>query len=240
MGRALLLSFFSAVLCGQTFEVASVKPAKPEQSIVDFQVLPGGRLRIVNLTLAEIVRSAYRMKFFQTAGGPAWMQSDRFNIEATASGELDREAMMAALRALLADRFHLQVRREAREGNVYELIVAKNGPKLKDSTAASTRVRLIRNTPPQLPGVSYTIDGEKATMARFAEELIGPTQHMVVDRTGLTGEYDFKVDYALEGHNEEGPSIFTALPEQLGLRLQAAKAPVETLVILNAEKPTAN
>jgi uncharacterized protein (TIGR03435 family) len=222
------------------FEVASVKAATPDQSIVDFVVSPGGRLRVVNLTLAEIMRQAYVMKHFQLTGGPGWLDTDRFNIDAKAAGEPTRSELMAMLRSLLGERFHLRVRREMREVNVYELIVAGRGPKLKPSTADTSFLRLNRNTPPELPGVSYTILGQKVSMARLADDLSGTVQRPVSDRTGITGDFDFQIDYAVEGHAETGPSIFTALPDQLGLRLRAAKGPVETLIVENAGRPAAN
>lgn len=238
--RSLLLCLASVALSGQTFEVASVKPASPDQRAVDFLISPGGHLRITNLTLLEMVREAYGKKYYQVTGGPSWIDSDRFHVDAKAPGEATRKELMVMLRQLLADRFHLQVREETREGNIYELIVAKNGPKLQKSTADASFLRLYRHTPPELPGVLYTIHGQKITMARLADDLNGTVARPVLDRTGLAGEYDFKIDYAVEGHSEEGPSIYTAVQEQLGLKLQPTKGPIETLVILAAERPTPN
>lgn len=220
-----------------SFEVAAVRPAKPEQSILDFRVFPGGRLSVTNLTLASIIRQAYGLKFNQLAGGPAWLDTDRFNIEAKAPTDAKRPEMMLMLQRLLEDRFQLKVQRETREGNVYELVVASRGPKLKESTADQSYLRLIRHTPPELPGVLYSIEGQKVSMARFADDLVGQVQRPVLDRTGLVGEFDFKVNYAVDGHSEEGPSIFTALQDQLGLKLRATKGPVEMLVVQNAERP---
>lgn len=144
------------------------------------------------------------------------------------------------LRALLEDRFQLKVRRESHEGNIYEMVTAKAGPKLKPSTAESSYLRLNRNTPSDLPGVSYTIAGQKIGIPRLVDYLMGTVGRPIVDRTGIDGEFDFKIDYAVEGHSETGPSIFTALQEQLGLRLQPAKGAIETLVIEKAERPAEN
>jgi uncharacterized protein (TIGR03435 family) len=222
------------------FEVASVRPSDPRQSAVDFVISPGGRLRATNVTLLQMVREAYRMKFFQVSGGPGWVGTDRFHIEARAAGEPTRDQMLDMLRGLLEERFRLKVRRQVREGNVYELVVAKGGPKLKASTAESSFLRLYRHTPPELPGVSYTIHGQKVSMAKLADDLTGTMARPVLDRTGIVGEFDFKIDYAVEGHAEVGPSMFTALQEQLGLRLQGAKGPVESLEIESAERPAGN
>ncbi|MDE3166460.1 MAG: TIGR03435 family protein [Acidobacteriota bacterium] len=235
----------AAGLCGQSpavpsFEVASVRPAGPDQRSVDFVLSPGGRLKAVNVTLAQMVREAYQVKYYQVAGGPGWMDNARFNIEAKAAGEPGRQEMMAMLRTLLIERFRLQARREMREGNVFELVLGKGGPKLTLSTAGRSYIHTIRNTPLELPGVSYTLDGRKASMALLADELKGWVQRPVFDRTGITGEYDFQIEFAIEGHLDAGPSLFTALQEQLRLKLQAAKGPIETLVIEKAEKPGEN
>jgi uncharacterized protein (TIGR03435 family) len=234
---ALLLSW--GALAAE-FEVASVRPSDPRQSAVDFVISPGGRLRATNVTLLEMVREAYRVKYFQVSGGPGWIGTDRFHIEAKAAGEPTRDQMLDMLRALLEERFRLKVRREVREGNVYELVVARSGPKLKASTAETSFLRLYRNTPRELPGVSYTIHGQKVSMAKLANDLTGTMARPVLDRTGLAGEFDFKIDYAIEGHAEVGPSMFTALQEQLGLRLQAARGAVESLEIESAQKPAGN
>jgi uncharacterized protein (TIGR03435 family) len=236
-------SVFCGMLAGQTpaFETASLKPADPSQSRMDFLVLPGGRLRVMNQTLVEMVRQSYQLKGYQRVnGGPGWKDSERFDVEAKAPGNVSRDEVMAMLRTLLAERFQLQVRRGSHEGNVYDLVVAKGGPKLKASTAEAAYLRLYRNTPPELPGVSYTIGGQKVTIARLVDFLMGTVQRPVVDRTGISGEFDFKIDYAVEGHSEQGPSIFTALQEQLGLKLQAAKGMIESLTMERAERPTAN
>jgi uncharacterized protein (TIGR03435 family) len=235
-------AFASAGLFAQektAFEVASVKPATGGSS--DFRIYPGGRLHITNLPLDVIVRQAFAVKRYQLTGGPSWLHTDEFDIEAKAVGEPSRAQMMAMLQTLLADRFQLKVRRETREQNIYALTVAKNGPKLTPSTAAEFFIRLDRNTPRELPGVDYTIAGQKATLAQIAEGL-GDNQldRPVLDRTGIPGEFDFKLRYAIDDNPDTGPTIFAAIQEQLGLKLEAARGPVEILVIEKAEKPSGN
>jgi len=224
------------------FDVVSVKPvAVDAREPLDFRTYPGGRLKITNQTVKIILREAYGIKGYQLSGGPAWLYAERFDIDAKAEGGLSRAQMMAMLQTLLADRFALKVHRESREGNVYALVVAKDGPKLKESTAKDSYIRLIRNTPLELPGVSYTIGGQKASMARFAERLADMELHRpVLDRTGLTGDFDFKVNYAIDDNPETGPSIFAAIQEQLGLKLETTKGQIETLVIDHVEKPSGN
>jgi len=222
------------------FEVASVKPASPDEHIVDFRAYPGGRLQVTNQTLNVILRQAYGVEHYQITGGPAWLDTDRFDIEAKAEGEPTKAQMMAMLRTLLVDRFQLKVRRESKEGNVYALVVAKGGPKLQPPTGDRTYVGLYRNDPPTETGVHYSLAGKKATLALIAQHLAQEVGRPVLDRTGIQGEFDFKVDYAIDDNPESGPSIFAAIQQQLGLRLEATKGPVETLVIERAERPSGN
>ncbi|HWC99597.1 MAG TPA: TIGR03435 family protein [Candidatus Sulfopaludibacter sp.] len=149
-----LLAIGCCLTFGQTtktpsFDVASVKPvtsAAGDRQPIDFRVQPGGRLTITNLRLKVIIREAFGVKDYQIAGGPAWMDTDRFDIAAKAEGDPTRQQMMTMLQALLADRFHLMVHRETKEGNIYALAVAKNGPKFKPSSADETYVRLPKYT----------------------------------------------------------------------------------------------
>ena len=145
MMRALLgivIAVFASGLIGQpeaaapAFEVASVKPADPNSRRgMDFRTAPGGSLTVTNLTLQTLVQEAYGVERYRIAGGPKWLDSDRFDIAAKAEGDPNRKQMMAMLQTLLADRFQLKVRRETREGNVYALVVAKNAPKLQEPTS---------------------------------------------------------------------------------------------------------
>jgi uncharacterized protein (TIGR03435 family) len=223
------------------FEVASVKTATPDQRNVDFRVYPGGRLSFMNVALGQIILEAFSVKRYQLSGGPGWLDTERFNIDAKAEGDPTRQQMMAMLQTLLADRFQLKVHRQTREGDVYALVVVKGGPKLKESTAQDSHIYLYRNTPPEMPGVNYTYVGQKASMAMLAGRLEEMEHRPVLDRTGLQGEYDFKLNYAIDDNPETGPSIFSVLPEQLGLKLEGAKGPVEILVIDHVDRvPTAN
>ena len=175
-----LLAFATGVSLAQStakppaFEVASVKAVSAERRARmgrDFRVFPGGRLQFTNIDLRTIVREAYGIKHYQLSGGPAWMDTESFDIEAKAQGDPTRAEMMLMLQTLLADRFALKIRRESRESNVYALVIAKGGPKLKEPSGERSIVRLYRNTPPELPGVSYTLGGEKASMALFAVQV---------------------------------------------------------------------
>jgi len=229
----------AAISSPPAFEVASVKPTDASEPR-DFRIFPGGRLRVTNLTLELIIRQAFNVMHYQGSGGPRWLDTDGFDIDAKAEGDSTREQMMAMLRTLLGNRFQLNVHCETREGNVYTLAVANGGPKLKESIAQDSFIHLYRNTPPELPGVSYTIDGQKVSMGMLAGRLAEMEARPVLDRTGIKGEYDFKLNYAIDDNPETGPGIFSALREQLGLKLEASKGPVEILVIDHAERPTDN
>jgi uncharacterized protein (TIGR03435 family) len=224
------------------FEVASVKPAEPS-GYMDFRIQPGGRLEVTSQTLRLIVMQAFGVKGYQLSGGPSWMDTDRFDIVGKAEGNPSHAEVMAMLQTLLADRFQLKVHQETKEGNIYALVVGKNGPKLKPPVGeanARSMIYLQRITPRDQPGINYALDGHKATMVMLAGRLTDEVRRPVLDHTGLTGEFDFNVAYSIDDNPETGPSIFNALQEQLGLRLETTKGPIETLVIEHAEKPSGN
>jgi uncharacterized protein (TIGR03435 family) len=231
----------SALRAQSAFAVASVKPAGAQSRMgSDFRVLPGGTLRVTNLNLIFLIMQAFDVKHYQVAGAPGWVGSDEFDILAKAEGEPSRAEVMKMLQALLAERFHLKVHRETREGNVYTLVVAKNGFKLQASTGDEQYIREYRNTPDHLPGVSYTLTGKRASLVAIAQNLGNHFGRPVLDRTGIQGEFDFKLDYATDDNPETGPPILISIQEQLGLKLQAAKGPVEMLVIDSIDKLSEN
>ena len=240
--RAISVFLFSAVAFGQpaapAFDVASVKPSTG--NIADFRVYPGGRLHITGQTVNIILRQAYGLEHYQISGGPPWLDTDRFDIEAKAEGEPTREQMMVMLQTLLADRFQLKVRRETQDENVYALVVAKGGHKLKPPTGDRSYVSLWRYDPPTEPGVHYALRGKKADLALIAKHIGQQMSRPVVDRTGITGEFDFEVDFAIDDKPESGPTLMAAIQATLGLKLEPAKAPMETLVVEHVEKPSAN
>lgn len=249
-----------------TFEVASVKPADPDARNTSMQLVPGGGLKIVNAHLKGIIAFAYDVhNNSQISGGPGWIESERFDIlakppEAAESNtdvrqmtadqrKLLQERIRERLRALLAERFQLTIHRETKELPVYALVAAKNGPKLKESTGDGSQM---------LRGTRGELTAERVTMQMFVNNLSRSVGRPVLDKTGLKGTYDFKLEYAPDsggapgkgGPSEgpapasspelSGPSIFTALQAQLGLRLESQKGPVEIIVIDRVEKPSAN
>jgi uncharacterized protein (TIGR03435 family) len=216
--------------------------------------LPGGRFATTNATLKILVAFAYDVPTHQISGGPKWLDTDNFDIDARTDatrpippGSEGAAQIGLMLQSLLAERFKLSLHTEIRQEPVYELTVADGGPKLKKARAevGNPAVRLGLG---QLTGAGVPI----SMVARSLSQRLGRT---VIDKTGLSGQYDFELTYtpdavptagfAVPGPNTptpdpNGPTIFTALQEQLGLKLQSSKGPVEVLLIDNAEKPDAN
>jgi uncharacterized protein (TIGR03435 family) len=240
----------SASAWAQSFEVASIKPSppsSPDRPISGVQTPGGGRLNTLSTSLRLLIIFAYDVKDFQISGGPGWANSESYDIVAKADGNATRPQLRLMLQALLKDRFKLTLRHETKDAPVYELVVAKGGSKIQEATA-SDRQRMAMTGPGKIIAL-------KTSLAQFAEFLGRFTGRPIVDKTGLPGTYTFKLDWTpavgeggLPGPprpdvappDSNGPSLFTALQEQLGLRLQSAKGPVESLVIEGAEKPTEN
>jgi uncharacterized protein (TIGR03435 family) len=219
-------------------EVASIKPSSDPTSDTSGSKSGHGRLTMNNVTLKRCIIGAYGMGPNQIVGGPEWLDSLRYRIEAKADTAAGDTELMLMLRTLLADRFKLALHRETRPLQAFVLEVAKNGPKLEASTDAESRTKNRRGS----------IEARKTTMNRFAEILSRQMDIPVVDRTGLEGVFNLTLEWDPESGKparadaapENRPSIFTAIQEQLGLRLRAQKTPVEVLVIDHAEAPTEN
>jgi uncharacterized protein (TIGR03435 family) len=236
----------------QEFEVASIKPSGPDDGRTLVQVLPGGGLRTSGATVKFLVSLAYDITSFNISG-PAWINSDRFSILAKADRssaddpnydprqitqrqyDSMREQMRPKLQTLLAGRFQLKVHRETREEPVYSLVVGKNGAKLDPSKDFHG-----------LGGGKGQFKANGASMEMLAGALAGQLGRPVIDRTGLAGAFDFKLEWTPDAAQADaapvdaGPSLFTALQEQLGLKLESTKAPAEVIVIDHVERPSEN
>jgi uncharacterized protein (TIGR03435 family) len=241
-----LLLAVAAICSAQTpeFEVASVKPAPPGVTGRSFTESPGGRLTTSNASLKMLIAFAYQVMPEQVVGGPVWVESDGFDIETKGtSPNVTQSQFRQMIQGLLTERFHMAAHRETRELPVYALVQARNGAKLTETRDDNPEVGVRIVGPGQMIGV-------KATMAMLAATLYRPLQRKVIDETGLTGSYSFKVRFAPEPKRagtgaeaapaSDSPSIFTALQEQLGLSLKPGKGPVEVVVVDHAEKPTQN
>jgi uncharacterized protein (TIGR03435 family) len=257
------------------FEVATIKVNKSGETNQLIRRQPGGRVSVTNLPARFLITFAYQLAQFQLVGGPSWISSDRFDMVAKLEGNPEFSApgsgpdpIMLAMRTLLTDRFKLKLHREMREMDIYALVLAKPGagpgPGLKPSTTdCSDRGRggqLPPQGPPSFPAtgiVPCSIMGSPGLIrfggfpiSQITAMLGGQTGRMVVDRTGLTGNWAFELHYAPEQRgvpppgaeqpapDPNMPSLFTALQEQLGLKLESTKGPVEVVVIDSIEKPT--
>jgi uncharacterized protein (TIGR03435 family) len=222
------------------FEAASVKPALPDRgSVMYYRTPPGGRVSVSNATLKLLIQNVYRVRDFQVSGGPPWIATEGWDIEAT-PGSNDTPAITPEQRdemfkTLLADRFHLLLHRETKELPVYDLVITKGGSKLRPSGDE--------------PGFGMTNTGsitfKKTTVSTFANVLSGVLGRKVSDKTGLQGNFDADLHWTPDERadaqpDDAGPSVFTAIQEQLGLRLESSKGPVEVLVIDHVEKPDPN
>jgi len=207
-----------------------------------------------NHTLKTLIAAAFNLNPRAISGGPAWVDADHYDVTATTPGELhpSLEDQMLMLRKLLADRFQLTFHREQKELSIYALTVARGGTKLKASDPAPDAPQgpppLVFVLSPQLvslPGRGATIGELASVMQRAALD------HPVVDQTGLKGRYDFDLEFAPDeavfggalGKGVEDaakPNLFTAMQQQLGLRMEATRGPVEVLVIDRVERPSEN
>ena len=235
MKRTMAAFLISLVAFGQRFEVASIKPSADPTSGHSTGVATGhGRVTIGNETLKRCIMGAYGLGPNQITGGPPWLDTDRFEIAAKSEQPEDgQDVLMAMLRTLLAERFKLVVHQETRSIQALVLEVAKNGPKLEKAEDGPSKTQNGRGL----------IDARVITMKRFAEVLSRQTDLPVVDSTGLEGAFNLKLEWtpaSPKTSGDGGPSIFAALQEQLGLRLQSRKMPIEMLVIDHAEKPSEN
>lgn len=266
-----------------TFDVASVK-----RNLSGGQMMmrnAPGNVSMANVPLRQVIRQAYQLQDFQIVGGPEWINSDRFDIDARfdaatpVAGMSPPQRMQAMLRSLLADRFKLAARMETREMPIYALVVARGdgelGPRMTPGPDCASRA----GGPPQggrrgrgpgpgevfTPGAAppcssrggfgqYQANG--APLAMLVNMLSQMTGRTVVDRTGLTGSYQIDLKWTptpdqlppgppppgveLPPVDPNGPSLFTALQEQLGLRLDSQRGPVDVLVIERIEAPSEN
>jgi uncharacterized protein (TIGR03435 family) len=235
----------SAAIYAQTpvalrFEVASVKPANADPSSSGVKT-GHGRLEAKNVTLKRCIMGAYGVGPHQISGGPDWLDSERFEILAKADTATDDDTvLMLMLQHLLAERFKLVLHREMKTLRALVLEVAKTGPKLEKAEAGEA------GTNTSSTNKSITLDAHNTDMDLFARVLGREMDLPVVNHTELKGVFNFKLQWTpdklrpADGGATEGASIFTAIQEQLGLRLRADRAPVEVLVIDRVEKLSEN
>jgi uncharacterized protein (TIGR03435 family) len=238
MAMALMAWFSLPPQTADTLEVAAIHPSRVDSMNTRIDLQKGGRLVITNATLRTLIRNAYGVLPFQLANQPQWVESDRFDINAKndSGQQITQDSLKPLLQGLLADRFHLKAHWETREEPIYALLVGKDGPKFQPYAGAPEHGM---NTG-KIPG-KVNMRGSDVPMAELATNLGNQLQRFVVDETGLSGHYDFLLHWNPDtAEDSTEPSLPTALHEQLGLKLEPRKGPVQMLIIDRAEKPSEN
>jgi uncharacterized protein (TIGR03435 family) len=223
------------------FEVSTIKPSKPDERGPRFH-FEGRRFSVIHISLSQLVQFSYGLQQREIVAAPNWFSSEAYDIAAEPDGEGEPsiKQWQSMVKKLMADRFKLQFHYEKRELAVYALTVAKTGPKLIRS----------QGDPSALPGLGFgpgNFGATNATMADIAEAMQqGALDRPVVDQTGLTGRFDLRLAWTPDGPRpatesaDAPPDVFTAIQEQLGLKLESTRAPVDVLVIDHVERPSEN
>jgi uncharacterized protein (TIGR03435 family) len=241
------------------FEVASLKPSAPGATKGFIKTLPGGGLQAGSIVLKRLIATAYSVTDYQIFGD-AKLLDQKFDLDARAPGPAELGALRLMLRSLLDERLHLKFHQETRDLPIYSLVLAKTGvnggPGLVRNPEGDCSIAV---TPQDVPSGSRpvapcgtvspgrgSITGRRGRVSQLADRLSTMLGRTVVDKTGLDGTYDIALTFApepppgAEATDPSGPSLFTALQEQLGLKLQAGKGPVEVIVVDSVEKLTGN
>jgi uncharacterized protein (TIGR03435 family) len=270
LGLSALSAFAQPASPLPEFEAVSIKPSKSGNIRGAMHPSPGGRLTATNVTAKALIQWAYSIREFQLSGVPGWAESERFDVTAKSDGspryDFLKPELETMFQSVLAERFKLTVHRDSKELPIYSLIVAKNGPKIHavdegDCPEVPTPQNPCRSLRTNQFG---QMTGEKAPMGALAVILTNFMGRIVVDKTGLKGSYSYVLNwtrYLQQAQSEGGPSptgvdrpisqtpfdpasvqpaISTALEEQLGLKLESGKGPVETIVIDHLERPSQN
>lgn len=255
------------------YEVASIKPSK---SMNGKWGAPSDGFTATGVTPLALIQSAYKIYGdYGLSGVPSWLNSEHYDVDAKMDTDVadaikklskdDRTAMrQRMLQALLTERFGLVVHRETREMSVYTLVIGKNGPRLQEAKPGDTYtngVKLPSGTmgAGMIMGVSgggYYITAQAIPLATMIPSLAAFVGRPILDKTGLAGNYDFKLQWSKDDNqlasagvpngqpplptDPNGPNVFTALQEQLGLKLESGKGPVEVIVIDHIERPSGN
>jgi uncharacterized protein (TIGR03435 family) len=256
---------FAQTHSSPAFAVATVKANTSGDPNFSVRIVPGGRLHAVNATLRSLITTAYEIPDSRLTGGPSWINSARFDVDAKGTTQAS-DQILAELKQLLSDRFHLSIRTELKEESVYAIVIGHGGPRLQppraacfDPTPGLPPPASAPGEPPPRPcgGFNHStgqILGAAVPMRHFAMYLARILGKPVINQTGLDGPFDivlnwtpapgeWDVRYLPPGAappSPDGPSIFTAMQDQLGLRLESTRGQIETFVINHAEKPDAN
>jgi uncharacterized protein (TIGR03435 family) len=221
------------------FDVASIKPNRTGSEDRRVTTVPGGVFTATNASLKLLISRAYGVPAAQVESKLGWIDLEKYDVTARADTQrqMTREEVGPCLRALLAERFGLAIHRESKPGSVFTLEIAKGGPKLRPHKGD-----VPAGISASADGRTVEIEGINTTMARLAEYLSGQAGRPVLDRTGLAGAYDFLLRWTNDSAQQQGdgPSVFAAVQEQLGLRIRSEKGTIDFIVIDRAAHPTEN
>jgi uncharacterized protein (TIGR03435 family) len=261
-----------------TFDVASIKPDKSGNASIMVRFLPGGSFTATFITIKLLIEQAYDVADFQISGGPDWIKSERFDVEAKPSDSVAAELpkldpvqrnleKQHMIQSLLATRCKLALHHETRDFQEYALVIAKSGLKVQPANAGDTSPNGTKGANGILGGAGRIkigmgqMVGQAISMGRLAQILSSVLKTTILDKTGLLGTYDITLQWTPDASQPStmgaagagpeapgaaapaepsGPSIFTALEEQLGLKLESQKGPVDVIVIDHVEEPSQN
>ena len=224
------------------FDVVSLKLRHGEINVMSGPFIRGRTVTGTALTVRDFVTYAYGVRYDQLAGGPDWTGTEHFDLDAKAEGNgvLPLAEARLMLRSMLEDRFHLKAHTETQDAPAYFLTVGKNGSKMKPVDAAEKGGAVVRGIDKGMLKLETT----KSTLAYLANQLSFTAGRPVIDRTGLTGFFAFTLEWLPANRPESAdldvPSMFSAVQEQLGLKLESGRAPFEKLFLDSVEKPAEN
>jgi uncharacterized protein (TIGR03435 family) len=253
-----------------SFEVVSVKASNSTDRRSSSSILPGGHFTAANRSLWNLIVGAYLVPEYLISGAPDWIRSERFDIEARAPANVIPTGLTARARtdftrrmiqSMLADRFKLAVHRETKEMPIYELTVSKDGPKLrKAQNNACSDGQACHAWGPGNPGMREGFPGTSVDMDDLVDMLMGYTDRPIVNKTNIQGLFDIRLQWnplpltqqaatprddvprerVVNADVSSLPDLFTAVQEQLGLKLESRRGPIETIVIDHVERPGKN
>jgi uncharacterized protein (TIGR03435 family) len=227
------------------FQVATIKPSSPEETRTT--QIQGIRFATTSTSVVDLLKYAYGLQEQEIVGGAKWLGTEKFDVVGDPETQTrpSSDVYKQMVQNLLADRFQLTAHHESRDLSVYEIVIAKSGPKLQKNTGAPNGIPTVGYSPGQLVSSNATLADFAAFLQRFVAD------RPVVDGTGITGKYDWSLrwtpdelktdgNHQRDENNNSLPGLFTAIQEQLGLKLQEEKRPVEVFVVDHVEMPTEN
>jgi bla regulator protein BlaR1 len=240
VSAAMLFVLRCGLSCGQTprFEVVSIRPSPSMDVQKSMSGVPGGGFKCTNYSLRHLIQLGWDVRGFQISGDSRSLDRDRYNIETRTAAPINvsepdgQRQFRQMVQAMLADRFRLKVHQQKKDMKVFFLTVGRSGDRLKRVGDATDRETSMRD------GKGWWT-AKKIDMSMMASNLGGELGVPVIDKTGLSGAYDINLQWNPDDDGS-GPSIFTALQEQLGLKLESGRAPVPVLVVDHAERASAN